>query len=416
MTTDCFGHLYSQNALKTKPSAIRDICSLVNRPDMRSLAGGWPDPAVFPQDEMIEVATELLRHHGPKVLQYGSSEGLDELRRELARQARDEGNTDCQPDEILITHGSAQGMDLITRVFMDPGDIVMAGLPTYVGATGTILAHGGDVVGVPVDEDGLNTELLGRRLRQLSDDRRRIKGVYVIPNFQNPTGVTLSLERRKDLVAFAEEFDFMIFEDDAYGDLRFEGKKLPSIKALDQSGRVVQLRSLSKNLVPGLRVAWLSAEAGVVRRLTLIKQFVDACTNVLGQHIVYEFIRRGWVRKRLGTLIAHYHGKRDFMLDQLKRHFPEEVRWNRPQGGFFVWVRLPEQIDAGDLLTEAIDRKVVFVAGSAFFVDGSGQNTLRLSYSQASKTEIKGAVAELGRLIKGRLNHVSEAQKTLLGI
>ncbi len=200
----------------------------------------------------------------------------------------------------------------------------------------------------------------------------------------------------------------MIFEDDAYGDLRFEGKRLPSIKALDQSGRVVQLRSLSKNLVPGLRVAWLSAEAGVVGRLTLIKQFVDACTNVLGQYIVYEFIRRGWVSKRLGMLIAHYREKRDFMLDQLKRHFPEEVRWNRPQGGFFVWVRLPEQIDAGDLLTEAIDRKVVFVAGSAFFVDGSGQNTLRLSYSQASKTEIREAVAELGRLIKRKLNHVSE--------
>ena len=416
MTTDRFGHLYSQNTLKTKPSAIRDICSLVNQPDVRSLAGGWPDPAVFPQDEMIEVATQLLRDQGPKVLQYGSSEGLDELRRELARQARDEGNTDCQPDEILITHGSAQGMDLITRVFMDPGDIVMAGLPTYVGATGTILAHGGNVLGVPVDEDGLNTDVLGQRLRELSDDRRRIKGVYVIPNFQNPTGVTLSLERRKHLVALAEDFDFMIFEDDAYGDLRFEGKRLPAIKTLDQSGRVVQLRSLSKNLVPGLRVAWLSAEAGVVRRLTLIKQFVDACTNVLGQYIVYEFIRRGWVSQRLGTLIEHYRGKRDLILDQLEKHFPQGVRWNRPQGGFFVWVRLPDHIDAADLLTDAIDRQVVFVAGSAFFVDGSGQNTLRLSYSQATKTDIEGAVAELGRLIKGRLDDVSEKQARTPGM
>jgi 2-aminoadipate transaminase len=404
MTGDGFAHLYSQNALKTRPSAIRDICNLVNQPEMRSLAGGWPDPAVFPQDRTIEVATELLSQQGARVLQYGSSEGLDELRRELARQAREEGDPDCHPDSILITHGSAQGMDLITRVFIDPDDIVMAGLPTYVGATGTILAQGGDVVGVRVDEDGLNTESLGHTVRQLKGQGRCIKGVYVIPNFQNPTGTTLTLKRRHHLVALAQDLDFMIFEDDPYGDLRFEEKRLPSIKALDQSGRVVQLRSLSKNLVPGLRVAWLSAEAGVVRRLTLVKQFVDVCTNVLGQAIVYEFIRRGWLRERLGMLITHYREKRDFMLDQLRRHFPEEVSWNRPQGGFFVWVRLPEQIDAADLLNEAIDHQVVFVAGSAFFVDGSGQNTLRLSYSQASKADIEGAVAELGRLIKRRLS------------
>jgi len=405
MKEDRFGHLYTLDALKTQPSAIRDICDLVNQPEMRSLAGGWPDPAVFPKEEIAELTIELLRDQGAKALQYGSSDGFADLRYELTRQARQEGDVDCDPDEILVTHGSAQGMDLVSRVFVDSGDVVMAGLPSYVGATGTISAHGGEVVGIPVDGDGLNTEVLAHELTQRKNDSRRVKGVYVIPNFQNPTGTTLSLERRKHLAALAEEFDFMIFEDDPYGDLRFEGEKLPSIKALDRSGRVVHMRSLSKTLVPGLRVAWLSGEAGVVGRLTQMKQFVDVCTNVLGQYIVYEFIRRGWLSERLSVLIAHYRGKRDFMLDRLDRHFPAAVSWNRPYGGFFVWVQLPEEIDAGELLTEAIGRKVVFVAGTAFFVDGSGRNTLRLSYSQASEAEMEEALAELGQIMEYRLGH-----------
>jgi len=406
MTQDSLTHLCAYDALRTQPSPIRDICSLVNQPEMRSLAGGWPDPKTFPIEETRRIVVEILEDHEGKVLQYGSTEGLLELRQELARQAREEGDTECQPDEIMITHGSTQGMDLVSRVFVDPGDVVMVEMPSYFGAFGAVTSSGGDVIGVPLDDDGLETKTLAQKVRQLKREGKRIKGVYVIPNFQNPTGLTLSLDRRKHLISIAEEFDLMIFEDDPYGELRFEGERIPSLKSMDGSGRVIHMRSFSKSFAPGIRVAWLSARANVMRRMAIMKQFVDACTNTLGQYIIYEFLRRGLLKERIGLLIAHYRRKRDFMIAQLEKHFPAEVHWTRPKGGFFIWVRLPERIDATELLTGAISRKVVFVVGPPFFPNGGGRNTLRLSYSQVGEEEMEPAVAALGHLIKKSLSRL----------
>lgn len=404
MSTSSLAHLYSKSACCAVPSAIREINKLVDSPGMKSLAGGWPDPAVFPGEEIIRITNELLNDKADRVLQYGTTEGLTELRRELARLATERYGIVCSPDHIVITAGSAQGMDLACRVIINPEDLVFVGLPTYFGGTGAVMAACGELLGVAVDNKGMDTQQLDDQLQRLKKSNQRAKGVYVIPNFQNPTGNTLSLERRKHLVELAERYDLIIFEDDPYGDLRFEGEHLPPIISLDTNGRVVHMRSMSKTFAPGLRVAWTIGPPEMIRKMVVAKQFVDVATNSLAQYILLEFIRSGSWEKRVQLNNQHYKSKRNFMLKQLAAHFPEQVQWNRPDGGFFIFVKLPKTLDTSTLLTEAIAHNVAFVAGQPFFIDGSGTHTFRLSYSQSSESVIAAAVAELGRLIKKKLN------------
>lgn len=396
-------HLYSKTAKCVQPSAIREICKLIDRPNMKSLAGGWPDPAVFPKEQMARIAAEQIRKNADKVLQYGTTEGLEELRQELSQLGRKRYGIECSPDQILITHGSAQGMYLACRVMIDPGDVVLVGLPTYFGGTGAVKSCNGKVIGVIVDDEGMNTHKLAEILKKLVDSGKRAKGVYVIPNFQNPTGVTLSLKRREHLVSLAESFNFVIFKDDPYGDLCFEGRHLPPLMSLDTTGRVIHMRSMYKTFSPGMRLAWTISQPDVVRKMAIAKQFVDCTTNTLSQYILLEFIRHGLLEKSIEFSNEYYRHKRDYMLQQLEIHFPKEVKWNRPSGGFFIFVWLPEDMNATELLTEAINHNVAFVAGTSFFVDGSAKNSLRLSYSQASLTDINMAVAKLGSLIKRRM-------------
>ena len=396
-------HLYSKSACCAVPSAIREISKLVDSPGMKSLAGGWPDPAVFPADDIIRMTTEKLQKHADQVLQYGTTEGLSELRQELARLSAVLYGIECSPDHILVTAGSAQGMDLACRVIINPDDVIFVGMPTYFGGTGAVMAACGELQGVEIDDDGMNTRHLETRLLALKKSGKRAKGIYVIPNFQNPTGTTLSLQRRQHLVELARIYDLVIFEDDPYGDLRFEGSHLPPIISLDTSGRVIHMRSTSKTFAPGLRVAWTIGQPELIRKMVVTKQFVDVATNTLAQHILLEFIRSGLLEERIKLNNQHYKRKRDFMLEQLEIHFPEPVQWNRPAGGFFIFVKLPRHMDASELLTEAIEKKVAFVAGEPFFIDHSGTHTFRLSYSQSDESVIAAAVAELGRLIKKRL-------------
>ena len=395
-------HLYSDTAQKAQPSTIRDLCALVARPEIRSLAGGWPDPEVFPGPELGAIFETLMREKRREMFQYGSTEGVLELRQLIAAQLMDTPEV-LDMDSLLITQGSAQGMSLACQVFLNPGDIVLVGLPSYFGGTGAVAGGGGICLGVPVDEQGLNTEALARKLAGLKAEGRRVKGVYTVPNFQNPAGVTLSLERRQHLLELATANDLIIFEDDPYRDLRFEGSALPSLLAMDREGRVVHLRSMSKIFSPGMRLGWAAGDPGVIRKMTEAKQFADATSNTPSQFLLLEYIRQGHLSGRITANRAFYRSKRDFMLEQIRRHFPEGITWNTPQGGFFIFVRLPEDWDAADLLQEAVDRDVAFVTGQPFFVDGSGRNTLRLSFSQASREDIQAAITELGSLLTDRL-------------
>ena len=403
MNRPTLDHLYSKTACCAVPSAIREINKLVDSPGMKSLAGGWPDPVVFPAEEISKITTELLSKHADQVLQYGATEGLTELRQELAQMSADLYGIECSADHVLITAGSAQGMDLACRVILNPADVVLVGLPTYFGGTGAVMASCGQLQGVELDDNGMNTRRLEIQLQELKNSGKQAKAIYVIPNFQNPTGTTLSLERRHHLVELAERYDLIIFEDDPYGDLRYEGRSLPPIISLDTRGRVVHMRSTSKTFTPGLRVAWTIGQPDMIRKMVVAKQFVDVATNTLAQHILLEFIRSGLLEKRIELNNKHYKRKRDFMLEQLKIHFPEQVQWNHPAGGFFIFVRLPRDMDASELLGEAIENNVAFVAGEPFFINHAGRHTFRLSYSQSGEAVIEAAVAELGRLIKKRL-------------
>jgi 2-aminoadipate transaminase len=403
MPKDPLTHLYSREALNVQPSAIRDICALVARPEVRSLAGGWPDPAKFPIEAIRRIFDDLMVKHGDLLLQYGSTEGLEELRQVLAERMKTDGLIDAAADNLIITHGSAQAMHLAAQVFIDREDVVIVGLPTYFGGPGAVHSRGGQVVGVPVDRDGLNTHRLGQEIKRLKAAGRRVKGVYVIPNFQNPTGVTLSLERRRQLVRLAETHDLVIFEDDPYADLRFEGKRLPSLKSMDRNGRVIHMRSLSKTFVPGMRLGWAFGESGAIRQMVVAKQFADAATNTPAQYILLEFIRQGLLDRQIQENIKFYRAKRDFMLEQMERHFPREATWNRPCGGFFIFVKLPKDMDAAELFQRAVDKNVAFVTGQPFFVDGSGHNTLRLSYAQAGEEDMAAAIRVIGNLIKDGL-------------
>jgi 2-aminoadipate transaminase len=403
MSPDPLTHLYSREALCAQPSAIRDICALVAKPEVRSLAGGWPDPAKFPLKAIRRIFDKLITQHGARLFQYGSTEGLQELREVLAGRMKTEGMADVDPDSLIITHGSAQGMHLAAQVFIDREDVVFVGLPTYFGGPGAVRSRSGKVIGIPVDEDGLKVDRLRMEATRLKASGKRVKGVYVIPNFQNPTGVTLSLERRRQLVRLAETHDLVIFEDDPYGELRFEGDPLPSLKSLDRSGRVIHLRSLSKTFVPGLRLGWAAGDSGAIRQMVVVKQFADAATNTPAQYILLEFIRQGLLDKQIQDNIKFYRSKRDFMLEQMERYFPHEVTWNRPQGGFFIFVQIPGDMDAADLFRQAVAKNVAFVTGQSFFVDGSGHNTLRLSYAQAGHQDIEFAIRKIGNLIKAHI-------------
>ena len=360
-------HLYSQECSSAQPSAIRDICALVARPEVRSLAGGWPDATRFPLEDIRRIFDALVTKHGSQIFQYGSTEGLRDLRLKLAKRMRDEGIINAKADNLIITHGSAQGMHLAAQVFIDRDDVVLAGLPTYFGGPGALRSRGAKIVGIPVDRHGLDTSVLKREVKRLKLSGERVKGVYVIPNFQNPTGATLSLKRRRHLVRLATAYDLIIFEDDPYGELRFEGRRLPSLKSLDEDHRVIHLRSLSKTFVPGMRLGWACADPHSIRQMTVVKQFADAATNTPAQYILLEFIRQGLLDRQIKGNIDFYRSKRDFMLEQMDRYFPAEITWNRPQGGFFIFVSLPESMDAAKLFRRAIARNVAFVSGQPFF-------------------------------------------------
>ncbi|NMC68905.1 MAG: PLP-dependent aminotransferase family protein [Myxococcales bacterium] len=381
------------------PSAIREICRLVAQPDLRSLAGGWPDPAVFPTDDVRRILDEDLPRHGHQALQYGVTEGLIELREILAREAAREGLR-LTVDHLMLTHGSQQAMDLTAAAFLDPGDVAIVGCPTYMGGTGAFATVGAEVVGVPVDAEGIDPDALHRRLRTLAARRRPARVVYVIPNFQNPDGSVLPLERRRALVELADRYGFVILEDDPYGALRYDGAPLPSLAALDTAGRVILARSFSKTISPGLRMAWVAAAPPVIRQLGVIKQYRDSCSGNLAQQVVLGFFRRGLFEPYLERLRVHYRAKRDRMLEALDRHFPRTARWNRATGGFFVWITLPDDLDGEALLQEALRRKVAFVPGRPFHCDGSGRNTIRLSFSQSDDASIDAAVADLGAALR----------------
>ncbi|MBV9323879.1 MAG: PLP-dependent aminotransferase family protein [Chloroflexi bacterium] len=395
--------LYAHRAAGMRASDIREILKVTAQPDIISLAGGLPAPELFPVDEYRRAFEWVLESDGAVALQYGPSEGYRPLRTYLARRLSGFG-IQCTADDILITNGSQQALDLIGKILLDPGDAVMLEKPTYLGALQAFNQYQASYALVPMDDDGMQVDQAERLLAESAATGRRIKFIYAIPNFQNPTGRSLSLARRRQLVDLAAHYGVPIVEDDPYGELRYEGEHLPSLKSLDPSGCVIYLGTFSKILAPGLRLGWAVASPAAMEVLLHGKQPADLHTGMIQQMATCEVTRQdGFVEGRVERIKAFYKERRDAMLQALDEHFPMEAHFTRPAGGMFVWAELPTDVDTRELLVEAVQQKVAFVPGQGFHLDNSGANTMRLNFSNVPPDQIREGVRRLGTAIQRRL-------------
>jgi len=390
---------YSILASKVEASAIRELLKLTQTPEVISLAGGLPAPETFPVEEIREIVNSVLLKESAQALQYSTTEGLPGLRQSILDYLAADGIKGML-DNIIITTGSQQGLDLIGKLFLSPGDVAIVELPSYLAAITAFRSYGGELAGIPMDEDGMQVELLEKKIKQLIDQKKKVKFIYTISNFQNPAGVTMSLPRRKKILEIVKKYNLFIVEDNPYEKLRFEGICLPSIYSLDKEGRVISLGTFSKILCPGLRIAWMLGNNEIIRKIALLKQTTDLCTNILSQMIADKYFKLGKFNKNIESNIDIYKQKRNVMLSSLEQYFPAQATWTNPLGGFFVMVTLPEYIDAGKMLMEAVEENVAYVPGSPFFANGEGKNTFRLSFCYPSQEDIKEGVKRLGKVIK----------------
>lgn len=398
MSEKAWQELYSTVGAALKPSPIRELLKLTKRPGMISFAGGNPDPAIFPVKEFSEAA-RIFSERGQEVLQYGTTEGFEPLREFLTNWMAPKMGRVTQPEEMLITTGSQQVTDLFCSVMVDPGDTVIVEEPTYPGALHTMKNHRVRFLGVPCDQDGMQVELLPELIRKARAEGQRIKFIYTIVNFQNPSGYTLSAERRRRLLEIAVETGIPIYEDDPYGLLRYNGTDQPTIFSMDTEGMVLYAGSFSKILAPGSRVGWVVAPKDVTRKMVMVKQGVDMCTSVVAQAAVYEYCRLGYLDGHLPKILDHYRRKRDAMAEAFRSTLPGNAVYSIPEGGFFFWIRLPG-IDTKELFYKAVEKGVAFVIGESFFPSGGGKEYLRACFTFAQSEEIAEGARRLALAIE----------------
>jgi len=397
---------YANRTQRMGSSIIRELLKWTEQADILSFAGGLPAPEVFPVEKFKEACNTVLDEFGAQALQYSTTEGYRPLREMIARHATRFG-IDIAPDNILITSGSQQALDFIGRVFINQGDHIVCESPTYLGALQAWNAYGAQYISVPSDENGMIVDELEKALRVGP------KFIYVLPNFQNPAGSTLNLERRKRLVELADRYGVPIIEDDPYGQLRYEGEHLPAVVTLDSqfrgddgtyTGNVIYLSTFSKILAPGIRLAWVVAPQEVIRKLVMAKQAADLHTATFNQMVAFEVGKHGFLDEHVKFIRATYKERRDIMLETMDEVFPSEVRWTHPQGGMFLWGILPKGMDAAEVLKVAIEKKVAFVPGGSFHPNGGGENTMRLNFSFSSPEIIREGITRLGLLLRELVN------------
>jgi 2-aminoadipate transaminase len=390
---------FSAAARGMRFSAIRRMSALIERPGIISFAPGQPSPETFPVAQFREIVNEILEKESAQAFQYVLTRGVGALIQAVTEYARAKGMT-ATLEQTLITDGSQQGLDLVSRTLLDPGDVALVELPSYIGATSAFRAAQARMVGVRLDEQGLDLEDLRRRHAEERAAGRKVKFLYVVPNFQNPSGISHPVANRRELMRAARELDLLIVEDDPYGDLYFEAEPRPTLKSMDEDGRVLYLASFSKILAPGLRTAFLLGPEEILAKVEIAKQSANLCGSSLDQRIVLSCLRRGLIEEQKVRIRPYYRKKRDAMLEALTGEGLPGVTWTKPAGGLFVWVTLPEGMDAEKLLLTAVEEGVAYVAGAPFFVDGSGANTLRLTFAKEEEGRIREGVARLARAVR----------------
>lgn len=404
LDTDPYLSRYADRVRGMSASEIRALFAVVSRPEIVSFAGGMPAVDALDHGEIEQIAASVIRDHGLTALQYGGGQGRVELREQLVGVMRAEG-VPGHVDDLVVTVGGQQALELVAKCFIDPGDVVIAEGPTYVGGIGALTSHQADVRHVPMDADGMQVELLPDLLAQLAADGRRVKFVYTVPNHQNPAGVSLSTERRHRLVALAEEHDLLILEDNPYGLLDFEGRTNESLAALAPE-RVIYVSTMSKTFAPGARLGWVAAPRPVREKLVLLREAGDLCPSNLTQLVVERWLATTNWQDQVKRFREVYRERAETMLQSLDEHMPEGVTWTRPVGGFYVWVTVPPGLDTSDLLAKGIQQRVAYVPGRGFYADGTGGSNLRLCYSFPPPERIREGIERLGALLTEELELV----------
>ncbi len=395
-------HLYSTRARQIKASEIRELLKLTELPNIISFAGGLPNPETFPIEDIEAATHRVLRDHPGAACQYSTTEGIAPLREEIAKHLQKDG-MDVHPDMVTITNGSQQGLDLLGRVFLDPGDTVLTSNPTYLGAIQAFNFYGVKYAAAESDDDGMIPDSLEEVIHRLDREGTKPKFLYLVPTFQNPSGTVIPESRRRRILDLAHEHDLLVVEDDPYGKLRFDGDHVPTMHSMDKEGRVIYFGTFSKILVPGFRLAWTVAPKPITRKLVISKQSVDLCTNAFTQYIAADLMATGIVDRHLPEIINLYRRKRDIMLTAMDEFFPkEDIHWTRSQGGLFTWAQLPKHVNTVEMMEDCVKRgRVAYVPGKSFFPDPDhGWNTMRLNFSHPSDENIRIGVERLAGIIQ----------------
>lgn len=394
-----FVNFFSHSSRNMKKSAIREMLKLIQKPEMISFAGGLPSPESFPIEDVKKITIEVLDQEGPAALQYGTTEGDIKLRTLLAERHNKQG-LNITTDNIVITTGSQQALDFMGKIFIDPGDYVLCGLPSYLGGLNAFSVYGAQLKGIPLDDNGMRPDELEKAIIELEQQKKKAKFIYIIPDFQNPTGVTIPKERRLEIIRIAERHNLLIVEDSPYRDIRFNGEPQPLMYGLDNSGLVITLHTFSKTFAPGFRIAWVLAHPDIIDKIVTAKQAADLCSPVILQKVAARYIEKGLLDVNLVKIIDLYRERRDFMIKCLTEFMPEDIKWTKPDGGLFLFVTLPPSIDAARLLERAIKKNVAFVCGSVFFCNNEGHNTMRINFSYSNAKDTHEGVRRLAEAVR----------------
>ncbi|HOP04620.1 MAG TPA: PLP-dependent aminotransferase family protein [Tenuifilaceae bacterium] len=395
--------IFSVSSKSMKRSAIRELLKLTQRKDIISFAGGLPSPESFPIEQLKGITSEVLDTEGAQALQYGATEGDMKLREILVERYRKDGvNIDI--NNLIITTASQQGLDLIPKIFINPGDKIICGLPSYLGGLSAFNTYGAKMVGIQLDEKGMRADLLEQTLAEMKAKGEKPKFIYIIPDFQNPAGITMPKSRRLEIIEIARKYDVLIVEDSPYRELRFEGEAQPTIYELEGTGQVILLGTMSKIFVPGFRIGWVVAHETIIDKIVMAKQATDLCTSPFLQKIAAKYFEKGYFDTNLQFIISSYREKRDAMLAAFKKYMPEGVSWTEPEGGLFLFLTLPGNMKSEDLFNIAIQENVAFVLGHVFHCDGSGLNTMRINFSYESKEKNEEGVKRLANAIRKLMN------------
>ncbi len=399
-----YNKLFSKVVSRSKASAIRELLKVISRPEIISFAGGLPDPALFPSKEVSEIMQDVVNNSSKEALQYGTTEGQDCLKKELIKLLKDTENITVNAEQMMVVSAAQQALDMTARLFINPGDAMLAAAPTYLGALQAFQIAGADIIGVESDAYGVLPEDVEAKLEGLKKQGRQCKFIYLVPDFQNPTGTTIPEQRRLEILEIAKKYGTFILEDSPYRQVRFEGTAPRTFFALDNGGgNVITMFTFSKVFVPGFRLGYIIGPEEIIRKYVILKQAMDLCTSPILQLATAEYLRRGHLMQHLKEIIASYHEKRDLMLKTLAEYMPKNISWTRPEGGLFLWLTLPKHMNATELLPKAIENKVAYVAGVDFYPGGDVYNDMRLNFSYSTKEQIVEGLKRLAQTIKDNL-------------